>query len=103
MLSEFIYSFIFVVFLSNYILFFTKSLRKDYEDIYYLNKGIYEYFKHTKCINKLKCSENKILYKNLKVNIKNYNKKSVFKGVQDEFINKIYKNLEEKNIIISKQ
>jgi len=103
MLSEFIFSLILVLSLFVYMFKLKESLNNDYEDLKYFNKGIHKYFKEAKCLSGFKCSANKLVYKNLKINIKNYNEKNIFIEVQDEFINKIYKKLEEKNINIGKQ
>jgi len=103
MLSEFIYSMLIIEILIACIILLNKNINSSYKEHIYFNEGIHKYFNEEICKNGLKCSKDKLLYKNLKVNIKTYNNKSIFTGVQDELISKIYKKLEEKNINISKQ
>jgi hypothetical protein len=104
MLSEFIYSFLFIVLLLGFITKLTKNINSSYDDLLYFNKGIHKYFNNHVCIKNLNCKMNKLTYKNMKIIIDNKNtKQNDLRGFYDNFIEKTYKKLQKKNISFGKQ
>lgn len=102
MITEFMYSIAILCLIVKAIIILSREVNIKYDDNIYLSTAISSYFTNGKCLNKVKCSKNYILYKKNKIIIKNYETNTSFRSKFDEDYKKIFEEYEKKINTISK-